>query len=201
MKNRKYNSHVQAEVKALTHQRVLEAAQRLFLKKWIDEMTLQDLAEEAGVTVQTLLRHFGSREQLLIQAMQEIDLGADGRRRIPESSDLSEIVTALVDYYDIYGPSILRCLAQEDRVPELSLPLKRGRVQHRTWIRTVFKEYLDKLPKEKRAALEDLLYANCEIYLWRIYLLDFKKTRAELERAWRQQLKAAINSFIVEVDQ
>lgn len=192
---RKYNASVQAEIRALTHQRVLDGAAALFLEKWLDEMTLQDVAEKSGVTVQTLLRHFGSRDQLFITAIQEIDLGADGRRAEPQSGNVKEIVKAITDYYEEYGDGVLRCLAQEIRFPMLDIPLKKGRVQHRNWVKKVFAIYLTRLSGDERQDLEDQLYSLCEVYLWRIYRIDFKKSRAALEKAWFIQIKSVIESF------
>jgi AcrR family transcriptional regulator len=192
---RKYNAHVQSEVKTLTRQRILDAARDLFLEKWIDELTLQDVAGYAGVTVQTVIRHFGTREQLLRTAVEEIDLGARDHRRLQTDGSLSGIVAALVDYYETYHAWVLRSLAQESRIPELSISLTKGRQQHCDWLLTCFALYLNALSEPQRKALADQLYTLCEIYVWRVYRLDLNQPRSVLEIAWHSLLRAVIQSY------
>ena len=48
-----------------TRRRVLEATVALHLRRLSADISLIDVAEEAQVSVQTVLRHFGSRDGLL----------------------------------------------------------------------------------------------------------------------------------------
>lgn len=198
---RKYNARVQSDIKALTRQRILNAARDLFLEKWIDELTLKDVAGYAGVTVQTVIRHFGTREQLLHTAVEEIDLGARDHRRVAADGSLSGIVMALVDYYEIYHAWVLRSLAQESRVPDLSISLTKGRRQHRDWLLTCFAVYLNEVAESDREDLTNQLYTLCEVYVWRVYRLDLKQPRSILEAAWRSLLGAVIQYYsLIPVD-
>src|SRR5215469_13505244 len=65
---RPYRGHAQAEIAALTAQRILQAALELYEQAWLDQITLEQVAMRAGVTVQTVLRRFGSKEQLIAEA-------------------------------------------------------------------------------------------------------------------------------------
>lgn len=56
----------------LTRQRVLEAARRLLVTGGYSQVTMQELAVEAGVAYQTLFKRFGNKVQL---AMEVIDTG------------------------------------------------------------------------------------------------------------------------------
>jgi TetR/AcrR family transcriptional regulator, regulator of autoinduction and epiphytic fitness len=61
----------QAQVE-LTRQRVLEAARRLLVSGGYSQVTMQELAVEAGVAYQTLFKRFGNKVRL---AMEVIDTG------------------------------------------------------------------------------------------------------------------------------
>jgi AcrR family transcriptional regulator len=54
---------VRAQAREETGQRILATAQQLFGELLYDQVSLQAVAERAGVTVQTVLRRFTSKEQ------------------------------------------------------------------------------------------------------------------------------------------
>jgi AcrR family transcriptional regulator len=58
--------------KAKLREALTSAAYRLFLKKGYAATTLGDVSRECGVTVQTLLRYFGSKEDLLFHRQADI---------------------------------------------------------------------------------------------------------------------------------
>ena len=68
MKSRQYSSEVRAQQAAATRQRILEAAQALFADSTAD-FTLDRVAADASVSVQTVLRAYGSREKLILEAI------------------------------------------------------------------------------------------------------------------------------------
>ena len=70
---RSYRMGARGEAVAATRLRILEAGRSLGIDDLNLEPTLEDVAERAGVSVQTVLRHFGSREGVLIapEAAQE----------------------------------------------------------------------------------------------------------------------------------
>jgi AcrR family transcriptional regulator len=59
-----------------THERLLEAAARVFARDGLDGATTREIAREAGVNEVTLFRHFGSRARLL-QAVVKRNFGAE----------------------------------------------------------------------------------------------------------------------------
>ena len=190
-----YKADIQSEVKTRTRQRILEAVRELFLEKWIDQLTLLDVSQRAGVTVQTLLRHFGSRELLILTAVEEIDLGGSQCEVVPHQGDLQSIIKALTDYYEIYGLWILRAIAQEDRFSQLNNAITRYRLQHREWVQLSFEVYLRALSPQSRQLLEDQLYSLTEVYLWRIYRIDLGKSREILENTWIRMLRSLLQSY------
>ncbi|WP_300379202.1 TetR/AcrR family transcriptional regulator [Henriciella sp.] len=50
--------------KAETRKKIVGAAQEIFYRKGYDDTTLEEIAEAAGVHVQTLYRHFANKQEL-----------------------------------------------------------------------------------------------------------------------------------------
>ncbi|HEX6339374.1 MAG TPA: TetR family transcriptional regulator, partial [Jiangellaceae bacterium] len=56
---RPYRMRARAASTAETGERILRAVLDLHLERFHDQITLEDVADRAGVTVQTVLRRFG----------------------------------------------------------------------------------------------------------------------------------------------
>src|SRR3954469_23289279 len=61
---RPYRMRVRAEQVAATRERILATAMQLFGTRLYDEVSLDDVAAGAETTVQTVIRHFGSKDSL-----------------------------------------------------------------------------------------------------------------------------------------
>src|SRR5579885_1675079 len=86
---RPYRGTVQAEVAALTRQRILEASLALAAEEWLDRITLDQVAARAGVTVQTIIRHFRSKEGLFTAAAETAAAAAQDWRAETPSGDVA----------------------------------------------------------------------------------------------------------------
>ena len=62
---REYRQSARAAAAAQTATDILDAAFRLYWHTPIEELTLALVAENAGVTVQTVIRRFGSKDELI----------------------------------------------------------------------------------------------------------------------------------------
>ena len=58
-----------AEATAATRERIIDSVTRLFFERASDRFSLEDVAAGADTTVQTVLRHFGSKDRLLRAAL------------------------------------------------------------------------------------------------------------------------------------
>ena len=65
-----------AEAAADTQRRIVEAAMHAFSERLYDQVALEEIARRAGVTFQTVMRRFGSKEKLFAVA------AATGRARV-----------------------------------------------------------------------------------------------------------------------
>ncbi len=165
-KKRPYKGTVQAEVAALTEKRIIEAGLALFDEQWSDQITLEQLAQRAGVTVQTILRRFGSKERLANVVSQEAFRRAQEQRIDPPIGDLTTIVNGLMVYYEVGGERMLRGLIQEARQPHLHVIIDVARASHREWLERAFKVHLEQRDELDRVRLLAQLYTLTGVYTW-----------------------------------
>lgn len=194
MTKRQYRNTAQAEVAALTRQRILQATLTLFAEQWIDAVTLDLVAERAGVTVQTILRHFGSKEGLAGQAGLAANQTATDQRAEAPIGDLAGAVDNLVQHYEEAGDRVIRLLAQEDRYSQLHELLKQGRFVHQQWVGRVFAPYLDRRLPDQRERLAASLIVACDVYVWRLLRRDMCYSVEQYQATLLDMIVALTNS-------
>src|ERR1019366_10524154 len=91
---RAYSMDVRGKQAADTRQRIVEATQELFAAK-TSEFTLEHVASATGTSVRTVLRMFGSKEALILEAMGSFRATVPARDELPRS--VGEAVARLVD--------------------------------------------------------------------------------------------------------
>jgi len=187
---RPYRGHVQAEIAALTAQRILQAALELYEQAWLDQITLEQVAMRAGVTVQTVLRRFGSKEQLIAAAGQEAYARAMRQRSEAPVGDLSAAVRTIIAHYEEVGTRVLRALAQEERHPLLQQIVAAGRLAHRQWVERVFAPYLPPSHSSGHERLLAQLVAITDVYTWKLLRRDANLSREQTELALQEMLAA-----------
>jgi AcrR family transcriptional regulator len=185
---RPYRGHVQAEVRALTRQRIIEAAVVLYAESWIDQITLEQVAQRAGVTIQTILRHFGTKEALVAAAGRQVNDAEIARRADVPVGNLDAIIAYLLDHYETQGDQVLRGLAQEGRYPALAPFMEEGRVQHRAWVARVFGSALAQRSDVDRERLLAQLVAVCDVYTWKLLRQQAGLSREQTALALRELL-------------
>lgn len=171
---------VRADAVEGTRARILEAAYELWLAEPYDEVSLERVAARAGVTKQTLIRHFGSKDKLAIATV-DWQRPREEAARAAEPGNVSAAVTALLARYEQMGDANVRLLALEDRVPAIRYLLEQGRESHRQWIEKAFEPFL---PARGGAAYDTRVmafYAATEIMVWKLLRRDFSLSRKQTE--------------------
>ncbi|HJZ49855.1 MAG TPA: helix-turn-helix domain-containing protein [Roseiflexaceae bacterium] len=179
---------MQAEVRALTRQHIIEAMVALYAESWLDQITLDQVAKQAGVTVQTVLRHFGTKEALIAAAGRQVNDAENARRADIPVADLEGALAYLMDHYETVGDQVLRGLAQEGRYPELAVLMEEGRVGHRAWVARVFSTYLEQRSGADRDRLLAQLVAICDVYTWKLLRRQAGLSREQTALAIRELL-------------
>ncbi|WP_253774648.1 TetR/AcrR family transcriptional regulator [Goodfellowiella coeruleoviolacea] len=183
---RSYRMGARAAAIEATRARVLEAAATLWARRWYDDVTLQHIAEEAGVSVQTVVNHFGGKDGLADAVADRLASQAAVNRQAP-TGDVAAIVATLFDDYERHGDATVLWIAQIDRVPAAARAAAHARGQHRAWLDRVFADRLP-APGPAREHALNLHYAATDVALWKLWRRDLGLTRADAERAMRDLL-------------
>ena len=179
-----------AEAAAETGRKILGAVIELHMERYFDQVSLEDIAERAGVTVQTVLRRFGSKERLIEAASEEVRGRVASQRDEAPVGDVAGAVANLVDHYEEWGESVLRLLAQEDRVPAFRRATDAGRIMHREWVERTFAPFLEGRRVEARERLLAQLVAVCDVYVWKVLRKDMGLSRGQTEFALGEMIFA-----------
>ena len=168
---------------------LLDAAQALFFERPWEGITLGAVAGRAGVTKQTLLRHFGSKEGLLEAAFERAMGEVRSRRMAVPGDDIEEAVDNLLDHYDDRGWMALRMGRMES---EAAQRMERAARQlHRDWVDHAFVAWLRGRERTRRRAA---LIALCDVQTWAILSRDLGMPRREV----RATLLVAIRRLLQE---
>ena len=173
-----------------THERILESAAAAFMAEWYDDVTLRDIAEDAGVALQTVVNHFGSKEALFAAAAERIGRSISSLRFTVEPGDIEGAARTLVDDYDRTGDFVLRTLAAEERVPAVAPTLELGRRGHQEWCEHVFSAALDGLRGVARKRRVAQLVAATDVYTWKLLRRDKGLGRDQTALAIRELVEA-----------
>jgi AcrR family transcriptional regulator len=187
---RPYRMRARAEAAAETGRRILEAVVELHRERYFDQVSLEDIAERAGVTVQTVIRRFGNKERLIEAAAEEGNRQVMHQRYRAPVGDIEGAVENLVDHYEELGDSVMRLLAQEERVPAFRSVTDAGRVLHHEWVERTFAPLLAKRTGEERRRRLAQLIAVCDVYFWKLLRRDLGLSREQTELAIRETILA-----------
>lgn len=179
---RPYRMAVRAEAAEATLKRVLDVAVRLFTDKPYDDVSLELVATEAGVSKRTVLRRFGSKEALFGEAMTQARDEMIAHRQAAPVGDVAGAVANVVGQYERWGTNRLRLLEQEDRIPLIAEWVQGGREWHWGWVERVFVPQLKGVRGAERKRRVAALVVLTDVYTWRLLRLDLKLSRADTER-------------------
>lgn len=168
--SRTYDMTRRAGEAARTRERIVDAAERLLASRPVAVVTLQAVADEAGVTVQTVLRHFGSRDGCIAAVAGRVRPRIEEQRGSSAPGDVAGALDGLCTHYETDGRLILNLLAQEGTDPFAAGTVAEGRAYHRAWVERCLASGDDELV--------DALVAATDLYVWRLLRLDLGRSAA-----------------------
>jgi AcrR family transcriptional regulator len=181
---------VRAQRSEETAERIREVALEHFLSRSYDKVTLAEVAKAAGVTVPTLITHFGRKEELFATVLEGWgDRMIESREEAPAGDHVGAIRN-LLNHYDSEGERILHLLGEEDRFPAVRAMTDEGRKFHREWVERVFELSLKSLRGAEREQLVVQLIVATDILTWKLMRLDMKLSRRRTEVAVVQMIDA-----------
>ena len=170
-----------AESAEQTRTRIMEAVIELADEKPLLALALPEIAERAGVAVQTVLRQFGSRDGLLDATMDYARDQVLAERRITPG-DIDSGIHTLVDHYETRGDGVLLLLGQESWEPRAAEVTATGKRLHAEWVAELFAPRLAAVSAAERESLLDLLVIATDVYAWKILRRDRRLSRSETEK-------------------
>jgi AcrR family transcriptional regulator len=183
VRRRPYVMRARAESADGTRQRILEATADELWERRVSEVRLEDIATRAEVTVQTVLRIFGSKPNLLDSALIRLRDRILTQRESATPGDVDGTVSALFDHYERMGDFVVRNLAEEGSLPELTGWLDQGRKAHRQSMQRQFAPQLAALA-DKQHVLDCLVVAG-DVYTWKLLRRDAGRSRKDSEACVR----------------
>ena len=188
---RAYRQSARALAAEATGERILDSFEEQMGERWFDEIRLEDVARDAGVTAQTVIRRFGNKEGLLDALQLRISTIVSQRRDVPEG-EVDAAVASLIEDYEEHGDLVMRMLAQEDRFAACRALTDVGRREHRKWIAKAFAPWLRRMPEDARQRAEDALVVAGDLYVWKLVRRDMQRPIAEYRAIMEVMLAAAI---------
>jgi AcrR family transcriptional regulator len=189
---RQYRMEARARSTEATREAILDAVEAAFEELLYDEITLEEIAGRSGVSVQTILRHFESKDRLFVTSMLHVGnkMGAD--RGLVPAGDVKKIVDDLVDHYEKYGNRLLRIVGQEDREPNLKQVADIGRLFHAQWCEAAFAPTLAGLRGAKRKRRLAQFVTCTDLYTWKLLRRDRGLSLKETKLAMREMIEALL---------
>jgi AcrR family transcriptional regulator len=192
---RPYKQVARAEAQQRTRKALLDAAVEEFTQGHWEKVSLQDLASRAKVTKQTLLRHFGSKEGLLMQALASGAAEALEQRWSAQPGDIEGAVENVLDHYEAWGERSLRIGAWlEGGNPDLVRLSQMARLMHYNWVEYAFSPQLERRQGDERVRCRGALIALCDVHTWWLLSHDLGFDRATV----RATLTTAIERLLGE---
>ena len=188
---RSYTMTSRAEAAEQTRLRILEATAELGRTRLLPDISLDDVARAAGVSVQTVLRRFGNRAGLVAAAFDQVSSAIIEERRAPVG-DVRAAVHVIVDHYELRGDGVVMMLAQEHAEESIRFVVGRGRELHRAWVEEIFAPLLPARAAE-RTALVDLLVVATDVYTWKQLRRDRGLDRATTEERMLRLVAALLS--------
>jgi AcrR family transcriptional regulator len=173
---RAYAMTTRAASAAETRQRILRATFDLSSERLTLEIGLGDVALRSGVSIQTILRHFGSRDALF-DALWEFAREEVVEERMAPVGDVRAAVAVIFDHYERRGAWVRMLLRREDIDERARFAAEQGRRVHRAWAEATFAPQLEECPTQEREALVDLIVVATDIYTWTLLRHDRRLDR------------------------
>lgn len=190
MTTRTYRQTTRAAAAEATRSRIVDAAFRLFLERSFDEVTLREIASEAGVALQTVMNHFGRKDALFVATTERYSESIREVRRGVASDDVHAAAEALAADYERHGDANVRALAVEHRFPAAARGLAIGRRYHRDWVRQTFPGALAGLEGAERQRRLLALCAVTDVTTWKYLRRDHGLSQARTAAALEEMIEA-----------
>lgn len=180
-----------AEAVEATRERIARAAMQRFLGEPYDDVTIASVARDAGVSHQTLLNHFESKDGLFAAAAERFSADLAASREGRATSDPESVVALLMEQFERSGDGNVRLALLHERIEAVRAGLEQGRANHQGWLAEVFEDRLPSDPAERRRTLA-ALHAATDVYTWKLLRRDLGHSRRTTQRIMSDMVRAIL---------
>lgn len=190
---RSYKQVARAKAQEQTRETLLQAATEEVERDSWTQASLESVAGRAGVSKQTVLRHFGSKQGLLDAVISRTSSLVVKERNQAPIGDIPGAVANLMRHYERYGDimvrllpyrdAVVRVMGSESRRNPLTRAVDHGHEVHEEWVLRTFEPQLSNLDPRTRERRLAQLVAICDVYVWKILRRDIGLERAHVEEA------------------
>jgi AcrR family transcriptional regulator len=196
---RPYTMKARAEAVEATRDRIARAAMARFLAQLYDDVTIAAVAADAGVSAQTVLNRFESKEGLFTAAAALFSADLAGDRAQSSPHDAATAVAALMEQFERTGDGNVRLALLDERIPAVKAALDGGRSFHQEFLAGVFAERLPRGPAERRRALA-ALHAATDVYTWKLLRRDLGLGRRATQQVMTEMVEAIASAWTPDDD-
>jgi AcrR family transcriptional regulator len=210
-RQRPYKQVARAQAQEHTRETLLQAASEEVEQVGWTRASLEAVAERAGVTKQTALRHFGSKEGLLDAILQRVSSSVVKERAEAPIGDIPGAVGNLVRHYERYGHMVmrllpykdasLRVLGRESHVPFVHRAVGHGQQVHAEWVARTFEPQLSRLDAGARERRMAQLISVCDVYMWKILRRDLGMSIPAVEEALVELIERLVEPDAAQLEQ
>lgn len=177
-----------AEDAERTRDRIIDAMLRRYAASPYDQVRVEDIAADAGVAAQTVLRRFGSKAGLMV-AMVERELGRiTAARAAIAGAGAATVIDALADHYEKYGTLIQKVYTDVGAVAGLEEVAMQGRAYHVGWCTAAFKSPGDGMADDARERRIAQIVALCDARTWSILRTESGLSARQTKHALHEML-------------
>ena len=190
---RPYKQVARARATERTRETLLQAASEAVERDDWTQASLESVAQRAGVTKQTALRHFGSKQGLLEAVLRRTSAMVVKERDEPEAGDIRGAVASLMRHYERHGElatrlmpyrdAVVRVLGREDRDSLVRRTVDHSLQAHEQWVTRTFEPQLAELDPRTRVRRRAQLIGVCDVYMWKMLRRDLGMSLRSTEAA------------------
>lgn len=189
---RAYTQVARAEARERTRDALIDAAAEAFFSGRWEQVALTEMAVRAGVTKQTLLRHFGSKQALLEQMLQQGYDQVREQRWAASTDDVPGAVDNLLEHYEQFGERAMAIGSGAVSSPAVAELGRVARQVHYDWIDHAFGRRLKRKPEQARARCRVALIALCDVQVWWIWSHDLGLAGGEVRATLIQAIETLL---------
>jgi AcrR family transcriptional regulator len=182
-----------AEAVEATREHIARVAMERFLAEPYDDVTIASVARDSGVSHQTLLNHFESKDGLFAAAAERFSADLAASREGRATSDPESVVALLMEQFERSGDGNVRLALLHERIEAVRAGLEQGRANHQVWLAEVFEDRLPSDPAERRRTLA-ALHAVTDVYTWKLLRRDLRHGRRATQRIMTDMVRAILHT-------